>query len=221
MFPVFNPKNPSDPNALATDITFAKYFLKKTVGGRNPKLLGNAQSAAIVLAFLENTEDTLKAAKAGQPPDVAAFLDEAAARHLAGKVDPASVGGFLMEVNRKFGTPEFDPTKLVCFPEGVLPCYKARPLNGIWATAPYLHNGSVRTMRQLLLPADQRERSFEVGTREFDPVDMGFRNEGAFTLNTGLPGNSNAGHDGPIYGNEVLAKDSDRMDALLEYLKTL
>ncbi len=76
-------------------------------------------------------------------------------------------------------------------------------------------------MRQLLLPADQREKSFRVGTREFDPDDMGFKNEGASTLDTGLPGNSKAGHEGPIYGNEVLAEDKDRMDALLEYLKTL
>ena len=99
--------------------------------------------------------------------------------------------------------------------------YKARPLNGIWATAPFLHNGSVRTMRELLLPADQREKSFRVGTRAFDPVDMGFKNEGASTLDTSLPGNSNAGHDGPKYGNAELAEDKERMDALLEYLKTL
>ncbi len=76
-------------------------------------------------------------------------------------------------------------------------------------------------MRQLLLPADRRDDSFKGGTREFDPVDMGFRDEGASTLDTTLPGNSNAGHDGPIYGNEVLANDQERMDALLEYLKTL
>jgi hypothetical protein len=124
-------------------------------------------------------------------------------------------------VGSQIKEPEQEPGKQVCFPDGVLACYKARPLNGIWATAPYLHNGSVRTMRQLLLPADQRETSFKVGRREFDPVDMGFRNEGAFTLETGLPGNSNAGHDGPIYGNAKLANDRALMDALLEYLKTL
>ena len=76
-------------------------------------------------------------------------------------------------------------------------------------------------MRQLLLPADQRQKSFNVGTREFDPGDMGFINQGGFTLDTNLPGNSNTGHDGPIYGNAALAKDPKRMDALLEYLKTL
>jgi hypothetical protein len=151
-------------------------------------------------------------------------LDDAA-RHLSDKVDKASIRKFLKEMGRKIKEPKLDPNKPVCFPDGILLCYKARPLNGIWATAPYLHNGSVRTMRQLLLPADQRnennETTFKVGTREFDPVDMGFKNEGAFTLDTTLPGNSNAGHDGPLYGNDVLAKDEVRMDALLEYLKTL
>ena len=219
MFPVFNPKNPADPNALATDITMARNFLVKNFAA--PGMIGNALTGAILLAFLEDTEDALKALKAGQPADVVVFVDEAAARHLAGTVDPAGIGAFLGEINAKYGAPKTDPNKPVCFPRGILPCYKARPLNGIWATAPYLHNGSVRTMRQLLLPAAQREPSFQVGTREFDPVDMGFRNEGAFTLDTSLPGNSNAGHDGPIYGNEELANDKDRMDALLEYLKTL
>jgi len=54
-----------------------------------------------------------------------------------------------------------------------LTSYKARPLDGIWATAPYLHNGSVRNLYQLLLPAAQRETSFEIGDNEFDPVDVG------------------------------------------------
>jgi len=108
-----------------------------------------------------------------------------------------------------------------CFPEGSLPCYKARPLNGIWATAPYLHNGSVRTMRQLLLPASKRQKTFKVGSTEFDPNDIGFVDEGAFTLDTSRPGNSNAGHDGPVYGNAELEADKDQMNALLEYLKTL
>src|SRR5207253_8739809 len=79
--------------------------------------------------------------------------------------------------------------------------YKARPLNGIWATAPYLHNGSVRTLYQLLLPADQREAAFEVGNREFDPTQVGYVSSEAAnhtTLKVGAGagiGDSNAGHD--------------------------
>ncbi|MEE4277884.1 MAG: di-heme-cytochrome C peroxidase [Halieaceae bacterium] len=55
--------------------------------------------------------------------------------------------------------------------------YKARPLNGIWATAPYLHNGSVPTLYDLLLPPDERPRQFRVGCREFDPTRVGFRQD--------------------------------------------
>ena len=96
--------------------------------------------------------------------------------------------------------------------------YKARPLNGVWATAPYLHNGSVRTMRQLLLPAGQRQATFRVGSREYDPAEVGFVDAGGYTFDTRLPGNSNAGHE---YGAEQLSADPETLEALLEYLKTL
>src|SRR4030095_14281120 len=52
--------------------------------------------------------------------------------------------------------------------------YKARPLNGIWATAPYLHNGSVRNLYELLLPAEERTTTFYVGRREVHPASVGF-----------------------------------------------
>src|SRR5215470_1907105 len=100
--------------------------------------------------------------------------------------------------------------------------YKARPLDGIWATAPYLHNGSVPNLWQLLLPADKRDKQFHVGSREFDPVMVGFKTaqtEGASLLDTSLAGNSNAGHDGAAYGTDKLS-DDERWQ-LLEYLKTL
>ncbi len=100
--------------------------------------------------------------------------------------------------------------------------YKARPLDGIWATAPYLHNGSVPNLWQLLLPAGQRVKTFYVGTREFDLVNVGFKTEntdGAFLVDTSLPGNTNTGHDGPAYGTDKFT-DEQRWQ-LVEYLKTL
>jgi hypothetical protein len=99
--------------------------------------------------------------------------------------------------------------------------YKARPLNGIWATSPYLHNGSVRTLKQLLLPPAQREQSFLVGSREFDPAEVGFVSAAAagaaqpFLFDTRITGNSNKGH---VYGTAL--SDADKAD-LLEFLKTL
>ncbi len=52
--------------------------------------------------------------------------------------------------------------------------YVARRLDGIWATAPYLHNGSVPTLHDLLLPANERPASFAIGHRNFDPVRVGY-----------------------------------------------
>jgi hypothetical protein len=104
--------------------------------------------------------------------------------------------------------------------------YKARPLNGIWATAPYLHNGSVPTLYDLLLPPAQRPAMFRVGSRAFDPVKVGYvtdeRADNDFlfrtrdTMDRVIDGNSTAGHD---YDNAKLS-DEDRK-ALVEYLKTL
>jgi mono/diheme cytochrome c family protein len=98
--------------------------------------------------------------------------------------------------------------------------YKARPLDGIWATAPYLHNGSVPSLYQLLLPVKDRDKQFFVGTREFDPKNVGFRTgnaPGAFLFDTTKPGNSNAGHD--TYGMDAMS--DDQRWQLVEYLKTL
>ncbi len=75
--------------------------------------------------------------------------------------------------------------------------YKARPLDGAWATAPYLHNGSVPNLYQLLSPWEERDETFYVGSREFDPVHVGLKTvkaKGTFKMDTTLPGNSNRGH---------------------------
>ncbi|MFO0910502.1 MAG: hypothetical protein U0794_19515 [Isosphaeraceae bacterium] len=98
--------------------------------------------------------------------------------------------------------------------------YAGRPLYGIWAAAPYLHNGSVPTLYHLLLPEDQRPKTFPLGHREYDPKKLGYTLEGTperrWTYDTTAPGNSNKGHSGPRYGTDL--SDSDR-EAILEYLK--
>ncbi|HXE30722.1 MAG TPA: di-heme-cytochrome C peroxidase [Terriglobales bacterium] len=77
--------------------------------------------------------------------------------------------------------------------------YKARPLAGVWATAPYLHNGSVRTLYQMLSPAYERDKVFYLGGRTFDPVQVGLVSDpkapGAFKYDTSIPGNLNTGHE--------------------------
>jgi hypothetical protein len=106
--------------------------------------------------------------------------------------------------------------------------YKARPHNGIWATPPYLHNGSVPNLFSLLSPVSDRPKVFSLGSKQYDPVKLGLNTdplEGAAEFRTELPGNSNAGHefnDGPK-GNGVIGRKlspQERME-IIEYLKTL
>jgi mono/diheme cytochrome c family protein len=85
--------------------------------------------------------------------------------------------------------------------------YKARPLNGVWATAPFLHNGSVPTIYDLLSPAAERPKAFLIGDPSFDPVRVGlvthpadpkdgqYDGDGYFILDTSKPGNRNTGHE--------------------------
>lgn len=93
--------------------------------------------------------------------------------------------------------------------------YKGRPLNGIWATAPYLHNGSVPNLDELLKPAAERVKQFRLGTQEFDPVKVGYQNSGSYLFDTTLPGNSNAGHE---YGPGFTPLQRRQ---LIAYMKTL
>lgn len=99
--------------------------------------------------------------------------------------------------------------------------YMAQALDGLWARAPYLHNGSVPTLADLLREPGERPKTFYVGYDVYDPQEVGFVNEGADAaangrlFNTALPGNSNAGHR---YGTGL---SEDERRALLEYLKTL
>jgi mono/diheme cytochrome c family protein len=91
-------------------------------------------------------------------------------------------------------------------------------LTAVWATAPYLHNGSVPTLYDLLTPPERRPRKFLVGSYEFDPVKVGYvtrENDVAKSiLDTSIPGNGNGGHTAGANLSEP-----ERM-ALIEYLKT-
>ena len=113
--------------------------------------------------------------------------------------------------------------------------YKARPLDGIWATAPFLHNGSVPSLYLLLSTNEERDAagSFSVGSREFDPEKIGLKTSpgpGLSKFDTTQKGNFNKGHQfkgdyredkkyplgvvGPVF-------DHDQRMAIIEYLKSL
>jgi mono/diheme cytochrome c family protein len=109
-----------------------------------------------------------------------------------------------------------------------LRAYKARPLAGIWATAPFLHNGSVPSIYQLLSPQDERATTFYKGTFEYDPQHLGYRTEAftnGFVFDTRITGNHNSGHEfrAGQRGNGVIGRLLQPQErwALLEYLKVL
>jgi processive rubber oxygenase RoxA-like protein len=102
--------------------------------------------------------------------------------------------------------------------------YESRVLHGIWATAPYLHNGSVPNLAELLLPPEKRAPSFMVGSKKYDFDKVGYVTtespfkDGTLVVGAGAqPGNSNAGHKYPA--DKELTDDERK--ALLEYLKQL
>jgi RoxA-like, cytochrome c-like len=105
--------------------------------------------------------------------------------------------------------------------------YKVRPLNGIWATPPYLHNGSVPTIDALLSPVSERPTKFYLGNREYDAVKLGYHTEklaNGFEFDTSLPGNSNRGHEfNDNVGDGVIGRklSPEERKALIEFIKTL
>jgi hypothetical protein len=134
----------------------------------------------------------------------------------------------------------FDGFDTLDLPQAV-PGYKPRPLKGVWATPPFLHNGSIPTVYALLSPREERPATFYVGTHEYNPRDLGYvtarpsARAGGFVLDTALPGNRNAGHafrkgyvpfdeskppetqyQGGVIGPELTR---DERYAIIEYLK--
>ena len=98
--------------------------------------------------------------------------------------------------------------------------YANHPLDGIWARAPYLHNGSVPTLHDLLSPGKDRPKTFYRGYDVYDTAKVGFRTDVAeengrkfFRYDTSLPGNGNGGHE---YGTSLSEADKQ---SLVEYMK--
>lgn len=100
--------------------------------------------------------------------------------------------------------------------------YANQPLDGIWLRAPYLHNGSVPTLRDLLEPVERRPAKFYRGYDVFDQKNVGYYSDTSeekgqhyFLFDTTVPGNSNRGH---LYGINL---SREQKEALLEFMKTL
>jgi len=112
--------------------------------------------------------------------------------------------------------------------------YNARPLSGVWAQAPYLHNGTVPTVYHLLVP-DERPTSFIKSSLDYDTKLLGFAwkvplsskpsEDYLFPVNA-ISALSNKGHDKDfVEGNKTYrlnwSADKEGAFAIIEYLKTL
>ena len=98
--------------------------------------------------------------------------------------------------------------------------YLNMPLDGIWLRGPYLHNGSVPTIADLLKPPAERPKVFHRGYDVLDLVNVGFISSGSeaekygFRYDTGERGQSNQGH---LWGTDLSEEEKKN---LIEYLKT-
>jgi len=105
--------------------------------------------------------------------------------------------------------------------EEALVGYIAVQLDGVWLRAPYLHNGSVPTLHDILEPVENRTKIFYRGYDLYDSVQVGFTSQGSAAeqvgtrYDTSQKGNGNGGH---LYGTTLSPEEKDR---LIEYLKTL
>lgn len=145
-------------------------------------------------------------------------------------VDPNKLPSALQDLPGAFQVPDAVTTPAVRLQLGLdaggpappKGAYESRVLQGIWAAAPYLHNGSVASLAELLKPSAQRQQRFAVGP-DYDLASIGLASTQAQTgymrETTGCDdlnsGNSRCGHE---FGTGLL--DSEKK-ALLEYLKTL
>lgn len=148
------------------------------------------------------------------------FLDAAVAQEADAAVLPTDLE-LLREAFRL--PPPPSEVEAAVVPGGGSGCkYESRVMQGIWAAAPYLHNGSVPTLTELLKPASERVASFKIGPN-YDIETVGLAVEQTqfdYTLETTDcsavdSGNSRCGHE---YGTKL--SDGDKR-ALLEYLKAL
>jgi len=105
--------------------------------------------------------------------------------------------------------------------------YVSHPLDGIWARAPYLHNGSVPTLHHLLVP-ESRPATFFRGSLRYDQAKVGFvwddsaaADPYTHVYDSGLAGRANTGHDTAEFNGIDWSQNPRDLAALLEYLKTL
>jgi hypothetical protein len=190
--------------------------------GTDPRAAEHIVNARGRTGFLEGMRQRIYAGKPIEHTATAFQITEDTVLHMVlGKLAPHSLNKPMHKVNAGNTSEESGPEKEALVEHSKHEPrlqYKAPPLNGVWAAAPYLHNGSVPTLYEVLLPPEKRSPEFAVGRREFDPVKVGFLTEpveGTFQFDTTIAGNKNTGHP---FGAPLT--EAERWQ-VVEYLKTL
>ena len=200
----FIPVKMIDVKVIKTDPVFMQSLLGRTAKtGKmaNTKVDIDADGKDVLLKEVDRAATVLKWS--------IAEIGDRYYKSVQGKIDEEEI--LKQRNNVPFGTKPVAPN---------LAGYKARPLNGAWATAPYLHNGSVPNLYELLLPTSKRMKSFYLGTTRYDLKTLGYETKQAadntYLFETeGVKGNYNGGHE---YGTDL--SESERWD-LIEYLKSI
>ena len=134
--------------------------------------------------------------------------------------------------NKSWFAQEKRPDGKVGYPVQPTVGYQAPQLDGVWATAPYFHNGSVPTVYHVLNSKARPKfftRSYRTGKEDYDPVNLGWRvrelqrapgeevsaYERRKVYDTTQPGRGNGGH---TFGDDLT---EEQRRAVIEYLKTL
>lgn len=206
----------SQPNPQVKDLTFTTHWVTNNKAAMAPlyKALSEWQSYYSDLSVIETQINQL--GDAAIQLDIKTALIKRQMETIDGvlnglKIEALTVGEALnligIIIREKYYTDNrLTPEQQACYdgfaaldlPQQPL-AYKARPLAGIWATPPFLHNGSVPNIYQLLSPVSERDSKFFVGRREYDPRVLGYDtkplSKSGFWFDTSIQGNTNVGHE--------------------------
>jgi hypothetical protein len=202
------PKHKED---FVGQVKWLKNYLSELPPPKYPFAINTAKAAAGKPLFDANCAACHASDKTGTPLPLAAVGTD------RGRLDSWNKGAAI-KANQVVKDMGLDRKGLV---EEDLIGYVAAFLDGIWLKAPYLHNGSVPTLRDLLEPAANRPKVFWRGYDVHDQSKVGFVSDSpeakrvGTRLDTASKGGSNQGHE---FGTRLSATEKD---ALVEYLKTL
>lgn len=202
---------PKDKNDFIGQVNWLKEYLSALPAPQYPFPIDAAKAAAGKPLFDAYCSNCHASQQTGTPLPLAAVNTD------RGRLESWNKGAAI-KANQVVNEMGLERRGLV---EEDLTGYVAAFLDGIWLKAPYLHNGSVPTLRDLLEPAANRPKVFWRGYDVYDQQKVGFITDGpdaqrtGTRLDTAAKGGSNQGHE---FGTELSAADKE---VLLEYLKTL